>query len=312
MSFPYRGETKELNVVTRKDASSGAFIRLPNGVTHYELGEAPLPPFSVKMRGEKEGGGEEAGVRSPVVLVHGFSVPYFIWDPTFSALASSGFRVLRYDLFGRGFSDRPRAKYDLDLFIQQLRDLLDALKFQQIDLVGLSMGGAIASGFTVRFPERVRKLALIDPIGTHPMPLNLLYKAAILPGVSELILGLAGTEKMVKGIASDFYDPALVEMFQNQYRVQMQYHGFKRAILSTLRNKTVNGFPEIYKRLGEWKMPVLLFWGRNDQTLPLEQSKSILQWVPRAEFHIIEDCGHIPHYEKPEAVNPILIEFIGR
>ncbi len=301
MSFPYRGETKELNDETRKDAPSGAFIRLPNGVTHYEL--SSNPPSSK---------GKRLGVRLPVVLVHGFSVPYFIWDPTFHALASSGFRVLRYDLFGRGFSDRPHARYNLDLFIQQLSDLLDALNFKQINLVGLSMGGAIASGFTVRYPERVRKLVLIDPVGTHPMPLNLIYKAAILPGISELILGLAGTERMVKGVASDFFDSAHVEMFQNQYRVQMQYRGFKRAILSTLRNRAVGGFPKIYERLGKLGMPVLLFWGRNDQTLPFAQSQSILELVPRAEFHVIEDCGHIPHYEKPEALNPILIDFLKR
>ncbi len=298
MGFPYRGETKELNDDTRRQIG-GSFIRLSNGYTHYELALPSTPPPNF---------GRGAG--ATVVLVHGFSVPCFIWDPTFNALTSSGFRVLRYDLFGRGFSDRPRAKYNLDLFIRQLRELLDKLGIQQVFVIGLSMGGAIASGFAVKYPERVPKLVLIDPIGTRPMPLSWVYKAAILPGVSELILGLAGTEKMVKAAASDFFDPAHVEIFQNQYRPQMQYRGFKRSILSTLRNKTVNGFPKVYKELGKLTMPVLLFWGRQDQTLPLEQSQSILAAVPRAEFHVIEGAGHIPHYEKPEIVNPILIRFL--
>ncbi|MCL4530297.1 MAG: alpha/beta hydrolase [Chloroflexi bacterium] len=291
MGFPRRGELQELNDKTRRQIG-GTFIQLSDGYTHYELG------------GPADGKG--------VALVHGFSVPYFIWDPTFNALTSSGFRVLRYDLFGRGFSDRPRTKYNLDLFIRQLHELLDKLGIQQVFVIGLSMGGAISSGFAVKYPERVLKLALIDPIGTQPMPLSWIYKAAILPGVSELILELAGTEKMVKAVASDFFDPAHVEMFQKQYRPQMQYRGFKRAILSTLRNKTVNGFPEIYNQLGKLTMPVLLFWGRRDQTVPFEQSKSILAAVPRTEFHAIEDTGHIPHYEKPEIVNPILIQFLNK
>lgn len=290
MGFPYRGETKELNDEARREIG-GSFIRLSNGYTHYELGG----PVDGKC----------------VVLVHGFSVPYFIWDPTFNALTSAGFRVLRYDLFGRGFSERPQTKYNLDLFIEQLRELLGELKINQVFIVGLSMGGAISSGFTVQYPERVLKLALIDPIGTQPMPLSWIYKAAILPGISELILGLIGTEKMVKAVASDFFDPAHVEMFQDHYRPQMQYRGFKRAILSTLRNKTVNGFPEVYEKLGKLTMPVLLFWGRHDQTLPLQQSESILSAVPRTEFHVIEDAGHIPHYEKPEVVNPILMKFLN-
>ncbi|MGA7192163.1 MAG: alpha/beta fold hydrolase, partial [Anaerolineales bacterium] len=156
-----------------------------------------------------------------------------------------------------------------------------------------------------------RRLILIDPIGIRPMPLSWIYKVAILPGISELILGLAGTEKMIQTAASDFFDPKHVEMFKDQYRVQLHYRGFKRAILSTLRNKTVDGFPEIYQRLGKLDIRVLLFWGRNDRTLPLAQSHEILSAVPHAEFHIIEDCGHIPHYEKPEEVNPILQQFLN-
>jgi pimeloyl-ACP methyl ester carboxylesterase len=116
---------------------------------------------------------------------------------------------------------------------------------------------------------------------------------------------------MIQGLASDFFDPKHVKMFQDQYRVQMQYRGFKRAILSTLRSKTVDGFPEVYERLGELEMPVLLFWGRDDQTLPLEQSRSILSAVPRAQFHILENCGHIPHYERPDELNPILEQFLN-
>ncbi len=289
--FIYRGETKEIDDHVRA-STSGSFIRLSSGFTHYELG------------------GPDNGM--PVVLVHGFSVPYFIFDPTFNFLLSAGFCVLRYDLFGRGFSDRPHVNYNIDLFVHQLKELLDKLKIQQVSLIGLSMGGAIASTFTVYFPERVRKLILIDPIGTRPMPLSWMYKTAILPGISELILGLVGTERMVQGVASDFFDPEHIVMFQDQYRVQLHYRGFKRAILSTLRNKTVNGFPEVYQRLGKLDVPILLFWGRNDRTLPLEQSGDILSAVPRTEFHVIENCGHIPHYEKPDIVNPLLADFLNK
>jgi pimeloyl-ACP methyl ester carboxylesterase len=298
--FIYRGEIKEIDDEIRA-STSGSFLRLSNGFTHYEL-SGPLTPSPIA--------GERSEPRKSVVLVHGFSVPYFIFDPTINFLVKAGYQVLRYDLFGRGFSDRPYAKYNINLFANQLNELLDRLGFKQVNLIGLSMGGAIASAFTVSFPERIRRLVLIDPVGIQSMPLSWMYKAAILPGISELILGLAGTEKMVKALASDFFDPAHVEMFQNEYRLQMQYHGFKRAILSTLRNKSVGGFPEIYQRLGKLDIPVLLFWGRKDQTLPLEQSRAILSAVPRAEFHIIEGCGHIPHYEKPAEVNPIIQQFL--
>jgi pimeloyl-ACP methyl ester carboxylesterase len=290
--FIYRGETKDLDDAMRNTASSGSFIKLHDGCTHYEIDGIPT--------------------EVPVVLIHGFSVPYFIWDPTFKGLTSHGFYVMRYDLFGRGFSDRPRLNYDINLFVRQLHDLLDSFKFPLVNLIGLSMGGAIASAYTVDSPSRVRRLVLIDPIGVAAMPLNLIYRAAVLPGISELILGLAGTKEMASSVITDFFDTEYIKEFQNQYLIQMSIKGFKRAILSTLRNRMVNGFPLIYKQLGRLQIPVMLLWGQNDRTLPLEQSEPLLRLIPKVEFHSIENSGHIPHYERPDIVNPILIKFLNQ
>jgi pimeloyl-ACP methyl ester carboxylesterase len=73
----------------------------------------------------------------------------------------------------------------------------------------------------------------------------------------------------------------------------------------------VNGFPVIYEKLGRSQVPVLLLWGDKDRTLPLKQSESILKLLPKTEFHVIENCGHIPHFEVPELVNRILVEFLA-
>jgi pimeloyl-ACP methyl ester carboxylesterase len=289
MSFPYLGETKELNESTRKGAQ-GSFVSLTDGVTHYELA------------------GNENG--TTVVLTHGFSVPYFIFDKTFEFLSKSGFRVLRYDLFGRGLSDRPRVKYNIDLFVRQLADLLDAFHHGPVDLVGLSMGGPITTTFLTKYPGHVRKHVLIDPAGVRAIKLSIILQGAKLPSIGELALGLFGGEGLVKSIASDFFDPEMVGAFQERYRVQMQYKGFLRAILSTIRNGMLGSFYETYERAGELKKPTLLFWGRQDKTVPFEHSADLLKAIPHAELCAIDGCGHIPHFEKPEVVNPVLQKFL--
>jgi pimeloyl-ACP methyl ester carboxylesterase len=290
MPFPYRNETKELNDDTRTSAN-GSFLQLSNGITHYELG------------------GNESG--EIVVLVHGFSVPYFIYDPTFDFLTQAGFHTLRYDLFGRGFSDRPRARNNLDFFVRQLADLLDALRFaQRVNLVGLSMGGPIASAFTVRCPERIDKLILIDPCGAKPIDTALAVRFARIPILAEIAYGLLGSKNLVNGAAKDFFDPALVEHFQARYKIQMEYKGFMRSILSTIRSNLLGSNIEIYRSLGKLDKQILLLWGRNDRTVPFEQSDLLRNALPRAEFRAIEGCGHIPHYEKPDEVNPILSNFL--
>ena len=110
--------------------------------------------------------------------------------------------------------------------------------------------------------------------------------------------------------ASNYFDLSYVDMFNEQYFAQTQIKGFRRAIVSTLRNKTLDGYPKIYEQLGKLNIPILLLWGQNDQTLPLNLSSALLKLIAPEEFHIIEECGHIPQYEKPGTVNPIIINFI--
>ena len=292
MSFSYRDETKELNDETRKSAG-GLFIQLSDGITHYEISNPDN--------------------ENTVVLVHGFSVPYFIFDPTFEFLSQSGFRVLRYDLFGRGFSDRPRIRYNIDLFDKQLTDLLDALRISRpVNLIGLSMGGVIASTFTARRPEQVQSLTLIDPVGVKPVGISPMLIVTKIPFVAEAVLGLMGSECLVRDGAKDIFDPALVKQFEAQYAIQMQYKGYIRAILSTIRNGMLDSFVNTYRRVGEMNKPVLLFWGCNDRTVPFEYSDILRAAIPNMEFHAIEDCGHIPHYEKPDEVNPTLLGFLRK
>ena len=292
MSFLYRDETKELNDEARKSAD-GSFIQLPDGVTHFELA------------------GNEKG--QSVVFVHGFSVPYFIFDPTFEFLTQSGFRTLRYDLFGRGFSDRPRTRYNLDLFLKQLADLLEALRLTwPVNLIGLSTGGPIASAFTVRHPQQVDKLVLIDPIGAKSLTFSPMLKALKMPLVAEAVLSLVGNDTLIQSASKDFFDPAFVEHFKSKYKVQMQYKGFRRAVLSTFRNNMLGSFMEVYQQLSKMDKDILLFWGRNDTTVPFQHSRDLCAALPNVQFHIVEKCGHIPHYEKPEEVNPILLEFLRK
>jgi pimeloyl-ACP methyl ester carboxylesterase len=102
-----------------RQAASGSFAHLSDGFTHYEI----------------------AGLGSSrvVVLIHGFSVPYYLWDKTFDPLGRAGFCVLRYDLYGCGLSDRPHEHYNADLYDRQLSELLTSLRVQTpVDLVGAS------------------------------------------------------------------------------------------------------------------------------------------------------------------------------
>ncbi|MCI0668986.1 MAG: alpha/beta hydrolase, partial [Myxococcaceae bacterium] len=203
-------EWQELDDAARTRAP-GAFLQLSQGTTHYVL------------TGPADG--------RPVVLVHGFSVPSYIWDGTAEALAAAGFRVLRYDLWGRGWSDRPDVVYDFALFEGQLTELLDAVGLTgPVDLVGLSMGGALVAGYAANHPERVRRVALVDPFH-RAADLGLLE----VRGVGDWLAHVTWAPGLAQGQRSDFVHPERFPDWAERYTEQMRYDGFVRALLSTGR-----------------------------------------------------------------------------
>jgi pimeloyl-ACP methyl ester carboxylesterase len=269
------GEGLPLNDTARSNAP-GEFIKLPDGHVHYELC------------------GLSGG--STVVLVHGFITPYGVWDSNFAALTAAGFQVLRYDLYGRGYSDRPKTRYDLDLFNRQLFHLLEELEISTpVDLVGFSMGGAIVTAYTDHRPDHVRKLILIDTAGFAPK-ITFPEQLRQAPLIGELI--------SYRELRPEKFPPALWE--------QMRYKGFRHAILSTIRYGPLRNLDETYRRVGLHDREVLLLWGELDATIPIPTHRKVKEAIPQLEFHPIPGAGHAPHREKPDIVNPILIEFLLR
>jgi pimeloyl-ACP methyl ester carboxylesterase len=222
---------------------------------------------------------------------------------------------MRYDLFGRGYSDRPRISFDKALFVRQLADLLDALKIERADLISLSMGGPIAAEFAYRFPKRVRKLVFLDPAGCG-LDLPLTVKLLNVPVLGEIILGLLGllgTRTLLETMLNDFYSPTqdAKDYFIPRYQEQMKYYGFKRAILSSLRSGMLDEDLQLFRRVAGMGKPVMLIWGKEDQTVPFKHSAKFMQLVPQAEFHAIDQAKHIPQFERPEIVNPLIINFLS-
>jgi pimeloyl-ACP methyl ester carboxylesterase len=286
--FYFNEEHTQLDAGMRAQFNE-TFIELPNGVVHYELG-GPV-------------GGEM------VVLVHGFSVPAYIWDPTFESLTSAGYRVLRFDLYGRGHSDRPDDAYTITLFADQLEQLTGALNVNTpFSLLGLSMGGPIATQYTNRHPGKVKRLVLIDPMVFAPSeedisPLNL-------PVIGEYMANVYLIPQLATGQASDFADQDRFPAWESRFREQMQYHGFRRAILSTVREWPGADILGQYEELGKSGTPVRVYWGREDQTVPLEFSNKLLELVPQARLKVIDNAGHIPHFELPAIFDPLLLEYL--
>lgn len=281
--FKNNTEVKLLNAAERKKAT-GSFIELTDGVTHYEL------------RGPDTG--------KLVVLVHGFSVPYYIWDSTYPKLIEQGFRVLRYDAFGRGWSDRPDKAYEEILYRNQLAELLSKLHLDSVyAMAGVSFGGAVVTDFTIHYPQKVGRVIFVDPVypwatlSSYPESMAK-YKLAIAP------------ENMANGQLTDLKYPELFPHWAEQYKVEMQYKGFRNALISTWYHYAPGRqLQDNYSSLDSLHKPVLLIWGKEDKTVPFIFSDSLRNRLHVA-FFPVDDAAHLPTMEKPALVNDRILVFL--
>ena len=280
-------ERYTLDEAAREDVS-GSFVQLTDGITHYELA------------------GSDTG--KVVVLVHGFSVPYYIWDSTFVKLVDEGYRVLRYDEYGRGFSDRPDKVYEASLLRQQLEELLTALNIQSVHAIaGLSFGGPVVTDFAIHHPNQVDKVILVDPF--FPLESAEPTKPSYPESFMRFMMALS-PEDMVNGQLTDLKYPERFPQWADQYKVQMQYKGFRHALISTrLHYATPEKMRANYKELDEQHKPILLIWGKEDNTTPFSSSDE-LRKIVQTEFMPVDDAAHLPHMEKASGVNARIIEFL--
>jgi pimeloyl-ACP methyl ester carboxylesterase len=282
-------ERQTLDDAARKGAP-GQFIRLSDGVTHYELS------------------GPDSG--HAIVHVHGFSVPYYIWDSTAAALATAGHRVLRYDEFGRGLSDRPGIEYTADVYDRQLGELLDSLHVGgPVDVAGVSMGGWVTATFAGRHPKRVRSLILVDPVASQgSRSLGMLD----VPLLGPYLFQTLAVPTMADGQTSDFLHPDRFPGWADKYRPQTRLRGFGHALFSTRRAEAKLDMDSVYRVVGQTQIPVLLLWGTADKTVPFERSASVRKALPAAEFHPIEDAAHLPILERAALSDSLVLSFLAR
>lgn len=266
-----------------------SMIPLPSGNTHYQ----EINPDS----------------RREIVLIHGVSGPMVAWDHSVDFLANQNFRILRYDLFGRGFSERVPGPYNLDLFIQQLEELLEAKNIYRPVLIGSSFGCVIAAEFAKRYPHRAKGLILIGPAG-FKITVPPLAEARDIPILGNLLFGIVGKSLILEQNRKYFVDEKVRSKYMPFYKDQLSVQGSAKAILSTMRHSPVQSYESSYRQLSRLLVPLKLIWGREDITFPFSNHKKIMESNPGAEFYPVDNSAHLPMYERPKEINLKIYNFL--
>ena len=278
----------EKNDTFRKKIDSGYFSLLSHGYTYYEF--------------------DNLNNEEIIVLVHGFSVPSYIWDETYYESIKRGFGVLRMDLFGRGYSDNPDVIYNDELYANQVLELLDELKIdKKINLVGLSNGGRVVSKIAENNSDRIKRLIYVAPAGFHNPKLKPDTTEITEDEIASFISDRYKT--IAKGQLEDFKEPSKFKGWDTKYESLLKYKGFARALISTRKNNY--SLDKINKKIGRSNLSQYAIWGDHDKVLPLNNVREKIERImPNLNLFIIKDSGHLPHKEKFDDFNNIFFNKI--
>lgn len=268
---------------TRREAAPGQFTTLSQGVTHYQWLGAEGGPIAV--------------------CVHGLTTPSFVWGPVAEELGRMGYRVLTYDLYGRGFSDRPRGTQDAAFFIRQLDDLLeDQGVTGEITLLGYSMGGAITAAFAGQQAGRIRQLVLLAPAGLGH-DLGPVADMAVKYNFFGrwMMLGFYA-KSLRRATEAERGLPSRIDRMVDLQIAETRLKGFAPAVLSSLRGVLDEDLEPAHRAIAEAGTPVLAIWGEKDDIIPLSCKDTLAEWNPQARQVVVPGAGHTLTYTEPDAV----------
>lgn len=244
-----------------------------------------------------------------VILIHGFASSTLVWSKVFLEFAARGLRVIAPDLLGYGYSAKPRNfDYTIGAQARMLDKLLEQLELAQVTLVGSSYGGAIAASIALDYPTRVKKLVLVGAVTNNEPTKYLLMRLFGSPLIGDILSPLLlSSRQLLKRRMKRVYDRH--SWVLDDVRVEARHQPLRtaathRAIIRTVRRWDAD---RIQREAHLITQPTLLVWGDNDAEVPLRFGQQLLNAIKGARMIIIQNCGHLPHEEFPQA----FIEVVG-
>ncbi|MFI5119633.1 MAG: alpha/beta fold hydrolase [Thermoanaerobaculia bacterium] len=233
----------------------------------------------------------------PLVLLHGIGADHGEWALTLPLLARRR-RVVAMDLLGHGRSDKPvgsGVEYRIRLLANAVVGAIEALPDLpgRVDLLGHSLGGAVALDLVRRYPRLVRKLVLVDAAG-QPVEETIDVLATSLPFVPG---SYADARRLLAtSVNSRFLGHPLVALAATLYKGRRR----NRPQLMKLVASMAAGEDAVRLRdLARIPHETLVVWGDRDRIFPLAAGHRLVRGLPNARLEVLPRCGHVPPTERP-------------
>ncbi|MFC1664542.1 alpha/beta fold hydrolase [Pseudomonadota bacterium] len=256
-------------------------------------------------------------IGDPIVLLHGLGASSYSWRYLTPVLGED-YQTIEFDLLGFGSSPKPgNTTYSI---YDQAALVINYIKEQglnNVSLVGHSFGGGvalvIAAYFETTAPGLVKKLVLIGSIGCRQEPpwFIRLLRIPLIPRILGYFVPPSFNAKTMLKVA--FFDRSKITLEMVRAYAKPGHEAAARsAIIETAKQIQPDDLDKLIEKYNDIDVPTLLIWGRQDRIVPMKIGEELHTLLSNSNLHIVDNCGHLPHEEKPELVIPLIHAFLNQ
>ncbi len=237
----------------------------------------------------------EEGEGTPIIILHGLMGGLSNFDAVTSFLSGSGYKIIIPEL---PVYSMPLTKTGVKSFAKYLNEFILHKGFDNVVLLGNSMGGHVGLYHTKVYPERVKGLVITGSSG--------LYESAM----GESYPKRGDYEYIKQKAEAVFYDPAVAtkEIVDEVYETVNDRNKLLKTLAiakSAIRHNMAQDLPDMHT-------PTCIIWGKNDNVTPPEVAEDFNKLLPDSELFWIDKCGHAAMMEQPKAFNEILLGWLTK
>ena len=231
----------------------------------------------------------------PILLLHGMLGDVENWQALIGALADHQYRVIVPVL---PVYDMPMKRSNVPGLVEYVRDFVEAFDLAPMVLGGNSLGGHVAIFYALHHPNDVAAMILSGSSGIYEVEMG------------SATLRRRDRDFLRQRAALTFYDPVHVteSLLDDAYDIVND----RGKALRLIRMARSAQSETVTDQLHQIDAPTLLVWGRNDNITPPDVAAEFKSRIPHAELVFIDECGHAPMIEHPNAFNKITLDFLRK
>lgn len=242
----------------------------------------------------------------PIIFVHGFPFDHYMWDNQIADFKNDHY-CITYDIRGLGSSPVDNGQFTIEMFVDDLEEIINNLNLDKPVLCGLSMGGYISLRAVERMQEKFSAIIFCDTKAASDDNEGKLKRAAAIKQIN-----LGNFDSFIDTFVRNCFGDTFVKEKKNLYdevvkrSKQNNPVGVKGCLLAMAGRTDTTSF------LKKITLPTLIISGAEDKLTPPEVMREMADQIPNSKFVLVEGAGHMTPIENPEAVSEAIKNFLSQ